>query len=470
MIVNFPIQTRWLRRICLVCILYIFCIPHLASAAEEPLPIPARWTVVEAVHFALKNNPDAGVALHRVNKAKAAIDQAQAAFHPRLGIDVEYGQTNNPMYSFGNILNQGSFSNDIDFNDPGTTDDLHLAASLQYRLYNGGRDQAGLRMARAGHLAREKQQTAILSGLAYEVVRSFYTIIQAREIVAARESAVTAIATSLAVARARYETGNLLKTDLLDIEVQQATSHEQLIEARHALDLAKRAFLNMLGITSNDVQLDIAQQFPQAVPDSPDGSMRPELQSLNARVTAARERQELAKGGYFPTADLYAGYQVDQGITYDNNSGNSWKAGVRLNYTLYEGNSTSAAIAAIGAEINQVRELKRKMELTIALEIEQAKLSLQQAQERLQVTAKMMKLAEESARLSRERFKQGVVLTSDLMDAENRLTDARVHRSIAKAAKAIAIADLRRASGLPQFNETKQEVFALEQTTPQQSQ
>jgi len=436
-------------------LLFIFIFLPSVAAAEQPVP-PEQWTVTEAVTFALANNPDAMIALHRISAARAAMDQAQSAFYPQLGVNVEYGQTNNPMYSFGNILNQGSFTNTIDFNNPGTTDNLRLAATLQYRLYNGGRDQAGVRLARAQHQAEEWQRTAVLSGLAFEVVRSYYTIVQAGEIVAARKSAIAAIDTSLAVARARYEAGDLLKASLLDIEVQQSVAHEQLIQARHGLNLAKRAFLNLLGLKQEKVRLDLAQHFPQEIPTDPDGSLRPEIQSLNARVQAAREQLEKAKGGYYPTADLFGSYQVDQGYVYEEDSGDSWMAGVRLNYTLYEGKKTSAAVARADANLTQAQEMKRKTTLGIGLEIEKAELALQQAEERLQVTKKMVELARESARLSRERFREGVILSSNLLDAENRLTDALVHASIAKAARTIAIADLRRAAGMPQFNERQQ--------------
>jgi outer membrane protein TolC len=91
------------------------------------------------------------------------------------------------------------------------------------------------------------------------------------------------------------------------------------------------------------------------------------------------------------------------------------------------------------------------MELAIDLEVKQAKLSYHQSVQRLQVTEKMVEQAVESARLSRTRFKEGVILSSDLIDVEMRLTDARVRRSVAKANIKIAKADLRRALGLPQF-------------------
>jgi outer membrane protein TolC len=61
--------------------------------------------------------------------------------------------------------------------------------------------------------------------------------------------------------------------------------------------------------------------------------------------------------------------------------------------------------------------------------------------------------ARESARLNRLRFAEGALLSSDLMGVEDRLTDALVRRIVAETAQRIAVADLRRALGLPQFVE-----------------
>ncbi|HHB74986.1 MAG TPA: TolC family protein [Desulfobulbus sp.] len=438
----------------IICAFTYFLFLQSASStwcADTQTAYPQKWTVVAAVQQALKGNPDAGIARRRIEAAKAAITRAGAAFYPRLDLSAEYGQTNNPIFSFGNILNHGSFTNDINFNDPGTTDNLRLAATVKYRLYNGGRDRAGVHAAKARQQAEEQNRQAVLSILADEVVRSFYTIVQAEEIVEARKSAITAITASLTVAKARYDAGDLLKASLLDIEVQQSSAHEQLIQARHGLNLAKRGFLNLLGLRLPDIDIDIAQQFPQQVPDNPDENRRPEIQRLNALIQAAEEQLNRAKGDYYPTTDLFGSYQVDQGFIDEENSGNSWMAGVKLNYNLYEGSRTEAAVAAATADLARTKEMKRKMGLAITYEIEKAQLALKQAEERLLVTDKQVTLANESARLSRERFREGVILSSSLIDAENRLTDARVHSSLAKAARMIAIADLRRAAGLPQF-------------------
>ncbi|MGW8195890.1 MAG: TolC family protein, partial [Desulforhopalus sp.] len=74
-----------------------------------------------------------------------------------------------------------------------------------------------------------------------------------------------------------------------------------------------------------------------------------------------------------------------------------------------------------------------------------------QALERKSVTDKMVTVAEEAARLSRVRFKEGVILASDLIDFEMRLSDAQARHLAAKSNYSVAIANLRRAAGLPQY-------------------
>ncbi|BCO07973.1 RND transporter [Desulfolithobacter dissulfuricans] len=436
-------------RIILLVLFVAFAWQPRTSVAEVLSP-PAIWSVGEAVRFALQNSPDSKIAALRIEAARAATIQARSTFLPRLDLNGEYSRTDNPMYSFGNILNQGVFNNSIDFNDPGVSDDLKLQATISYRLYNGGRDQALIAAAREQESAAVEQRHAVLSQLAFEVVRSFYTIVQAEETVQARQSAIEAIEASLAVAQARYDAGDLLKADLLNLEVQRSRARENLIQARHGLNLARRAFLNLLGLTEGTVVVDPTLDKMQEIPEDLDPVNRPELKRLDAMIRAAQASVRQARGGRYPTADAFGSWQAEEGLELDG-SGTSWMAGVKLNYTLFDGRRTAGQIAEARAKLAEAREQRRKIALYINLEIEQARLALQQAGERLQVTEKMVEQALETARLSRERFKEGVILSSDLISVENRLTDALVRCSLARTERRIAIADLRRAVGLSQF-------------------
>lgn len=424
--------------------------PVFALAGDPESARPTVWTARQAVHFALTHSPDSQVAIQRIEAARAMVDQVKATYYPQIGLNAEYTQTNNPMYSFGNILNQGQFDQSIDFNDPGRTDDLNLRAALQYRLYNGGRDQAGVEAAEAGVAVSEMQQVAVQARLGFEVVRTFHTISQGMEMLASHQASVKAIGASLVVARARFEAGDLLKADLLNIEVQESMARENLILAEHSLDLSRKAFLNLLGLSEGQVFIDPALESEQDIPVERGYVKRPELKGIEGQIEAAEAELRVAQGGLYPTVDGLAHYQYDGGLVL-NGSGDSWMGGLRVNYPLFTGGKTKADIANARARLAILAAEKRKLELAMDFEVKQAELAYKQAQQRLQVTEKMSEQALESARLSRIRFKEGVILSSDLMDVETRLTEAQVRQTVARAAIRVAVADLRRATGLPQF-------------------
>ena len=434
----------------LCCLLVVLADPAAASPATD-VP-PDRWTAERAVQFALAHSPDAHAAGERIRMAEADIRAARAAFFPQLGVSGEYSRTDNPMYSFGNILNQGQFTSDIDFNDPGITDTLQARATLQYRFYNGGQDQAALTAADERSQAAGHERAAVFARLANAVVRAFNTIRQAEDTVSARQSAVAAITASLEVAHARFDAGTLLREDLLNLEVQQARAEEQRIQARHGLDLARRGFSNLLGLSGGEVLLDETGSDVQEVPNQHATADRPELVAMAAAVRALEAEVQKATAGRLPSADAFASYQTETGLEHDG-SGNSWLAGMRLNYTLFDGRRTDAAVDQATARLAGARAEQRKLQLAVDLEAEQARLALAREEERLKVTARMVAAAAESARLARLHFTEGVLLASDLIDTENRLTDARISHALATSARSIAVADLRRAVGLGQFNE-----------------
>ena len=439
------------------CACILFMLTALPAIGGAPTP-KEIWTVREAVAFALQNSPDSRIALQRINAAAAVVEQADSAFYPRINLIAAYDQTNNPMYSFGNILNQGSFSNDIDFNNPGRTDNLNMKAELLYRFYNGGRNQAGRKAAESGYEATEMDRKTTLHRLGFEVVQAYQKIVQAADQVRARTAELKAIEASLAVASARYEAGDLLKADLLNFEVQKSRASENLIISKHHLELAQKVFLNLLGLDQGSAKVQPGVGSEQSVPEKSHYRQRPEIESLRMQLDGAEAQLRKTEGGKYPTLDGYASYQYDHGWVTDG-SGDSWAAGIRLNYNLYDGKQNSGEIAAQKADYQRLKQEVEKLNLAINLEIQQAELNYNQALERRQVTDKMVEVAQESAQLSRERFKEGVILSSDLIDVEVRLTDALVRQSAAKANYQIAIANLRRAAGLQQFSNTTEELL-----------
>jgi outer membrane protein TolC len=140
----------------------------------------------------------------------------------------------------------------------------------------------------------------------------------------------------------------------------------------------------------------------------------------------------------------------DYGWTYSNGGG-SYTAGALLQWDLWDGKLTRAKVAEANANLESAREEQRKLRLALDLEVEQARLELKAANERLSVTDQAVAQAEESASLTRARFDQELALSTQVIDAETALVAARVRRAEAVADRQIAIAAVRKALNLPQL-------------------
>lgn len=424
----------------------------LATAALLPLISHAEvWTLDRAVATVLEHSPDARLARARVDAAEALVDQARSAWLPQLKLTGGYTETNSPMMAFGSILNQRAFSYRLDFNHPGQIDNLNATGTVAYNLYAGGRATAGHNAARAGAEAADLDFRAAHQQLTAEVVRAALNLRKAREAVTAVEAGVQAYDAAVAVARARFDAGQLLKSDLLSLEVQLAETREKLSAARHGAALAARAFRFVLGLEAAGDAIELLPDDPALarldIPDTRDTSRRPELLGLQARLRAAEAMIAAARGARRPTVNAFASYQVDKGWELGRDA-TGWLAGVAVDVNVFDGGQTSGKIRQARAEAEQVREMLRKATLGIELEAEQARLAHADAAERLAVASAAVAQAEESAALTRARFEKQAVLTADVIGAEGRLLEARLRRTFAAADERLALVELRRALGL----------------------
>ena len=408
------------------------------------------WTLERAIQHAVTNSPDARIAQRRIAAARAGLEQANAALWPQLQFQSSYTRTDNPMLAFGSILNQRSFSSSLDFNDVPDVDNLNVRGLLTMPLYTGGRVKAGRDAAKANTEAAKANAEAIQNTLAFEVARTFHTVQKTREFIRAAKAAVAAFEKHLIIASNRLDTGAALKIDLLDVQVKLAQSREDLSRVRNASALSIRALRNALGIEAGDI--DVAGEAPSvAVPDTDDFSQRPEFLAIQQVEHSAAAQVRQMKSGHRPRVSAFGSLDYDQGWVNDGD-GSSYSAGVLVQWDLWDGSLTRGRVSEAQANLEAVREERRKLRLAIDLEVEQARRQLNDANERLTVTQNSVSQAEESVELTRARFEQGLVLSTQLSDAQTALTAARMRRAEAEGDQRIAIAALRKALGLPQLD------------------
>jgi outer membrane protein TolC len=125
----------------------------------------------------------------------------------------------------------------------------------------------------------------------------------------------------------------------------------------------------------------------------------------------------------------------------------TWDIGVGLSWSVFDNGKRSASEARARAQADAVREQLRELDGAIRLEITARVLELRTAEARLAVAERSVASAAESRRVAADRYREGVIPSSELLDAELAQERAALTRTQAHAALRLAAAGLDRAVG-----------------------
>ena len=126
---------------------------------------------------------------------------------------------------------------------------------------------------------------------------------------------------------------------------------------------------------------------------------------------------------------------------------NNYTVGLLLRFNLFSGFENEAKVHEALANLQQVKAVIRQFELAIEVETRRAFLQTQSAFERIKVAEAAVSQAEESLRIVRNRYENGLFTIVDLLDAETALQQARTNYLRSIYDHKVAMAQLHLAAG-----------------------
>ncbi len=304
----------------------------------------------------------------------------------------------------------------------------------------------------SGILLRQAQ-----NDLARQVKETYFTILENQALKDEAEAALRRLESHLEDAKEFYTAGLVSRTDLLQSKVELAQARENLIRIRHDLEISKE-HLNLLVHMALDQPLvlttrlrfepltsDISKLFDHALKN------RPEINAARLAVQKAACMVKAAKGGYFPKVDLTASY-IKQGITpdvSDNPFGDHDMAQVMITakWELWSWGQTRDRIDISRLRLKRAKAALNDLIDTAKFEVRQAFLQVKDAEEKVRVARAALEHARENFELNRERYRQRIASSTDVLDAQALLTRSKSNYLAAITHHLIAKADLTYALG-----------------------
>ncbi len=438
-----------------------------SALAQDPPAPPAgpagttsvRLSVDETVAMALAASP----ALARLTALEAAAEAqtrgARAERWPQVDVGAGYTRrsevpelaifapTDNPAQPVERIVVY-----------PNIQDNWRLRAGAALPLYTGGRLSGQIAAADHGRAAAGFDLRAARADLVLETKHAYWSLVTARESERVLRETLRAYDAHLVDARNRERFGMAARNEVLAVEVERDRSELERLRAEADAD---RAVANLQRLLALDPATRVEPSEPLSAAPAP----RPELESLVAEAQAARpERKAIA--ARVAAADAAAGAErgarlpqlaLSGGYSYANPNRDivpptadwrdTWDVGVGLSWSVFDGGKRSASEARARAQADAVREQLRDLDRGIRLEITERVLELRTAQARLAVAERSVVSAAESRRVAADRYREGVIPSSELLDAELAQERAELTRTQAHAALRLAAAGLDRAVG-----------------------
>ena len=438
--------------------------PNEPAAAHRPpaaLPDDLQVDLHTAVQLALQYNPELHIAKHEADITARQADVARSAFFPQLSASATRLYLDDPV--------------EFTVLDPPLIDPLvvrvidkrinYAELQAQWMLWDFGRTLGRYHQAQFGSRAAHLQRARVRQQLIYKTSEAYFDVLRAQAALDIADDALTSARRQETLAERMFDQELIPRTDVLRARAQRIEFAQQKISAQNSVRLAVAALNRQMGIpVSSPIQV-----IEHASIQAPDVSLRdalqkavdnrPEFVQIQHAISAARSGARAVRAEFLPEVfaagsvrRLYDGHLLDQTRSM---------ASIGIRMDLFTGGRRLAETEQAELRIRRSLASARQAADAIALQVHQAVLGIEDAWERLDVAEAGVDAASENRRLVRAQFREELVGSVEVADAEAVMTRARQSHAAAQYDYLQALQRLRFAVGT---NEPEHESQQRKQT------
>jgi outer membrane protein len=465
-----------ISRLWLPAILMVLLLSVVSSASSQQIAL----TLEDSISTAMKNNLSLKSAEEKVKSAEQKVNEARAAMMPSASITGSYtylGKTDTS--SFSSLLGGGGGSMGApakisDDNTPISSnplaglfssikipkDNYNVGLAVQQPLFTWGKITNAYKQSKLSLDAEKQAFESVKQQVIFDTTKAFYGVLLTDQLVRVTEMAVDQVQSHVKIAQDLVNAGMATDFDLLRAKVQFANIKSQLIVMQNTSKLAKDGFKNTVGI-SLDADINLKGEFLYKPLELNLGDLlktamsnRPELKQLEIQEKVGEKIVSLAKAGNKPNLAFIYNYAYKSnadglGDIFSQDKYKwmpSWNMTFALSFPLFDGFATKARVKQAKSAVNQIKIGKEQLANGITLDVRSSFMSFQEAKELLKVQEETVQQAQESLRIANLRYKNGMITSVELMDAELAFTQSQTNYSNSLNDYVVAIAKLEKAT------------------------
>ncbi len=419
----------------------------LACAAAPALAAPKETlTLEQAVELAKRQNPRMRAAR---SSTAADADQARSVrghLLPTVDVSVmaddawsfqklNIGGLLGPFFAGGQAGAQGSGPS---FPPPAAISNAWIGlgtatvAQPLLGLWHLGHEYAGALDHADASAATLKADEA---DLREQVESSFLSLFEARALEGIAQASYSQLQDQDQLTEAKYRDGVLTRADVLRVKVAVANADQQRIQAQVQEQVAKASLLTILGLPPADEDVDFTEPTSLATREIPTLEASAQTFALEHRQeVVASEAQRSAAHHSFVASELHLLPEINASAMYIHVQGlpsaipsDFGTIGFTLDWPIWQWGSTYYQSRVASERADAAAALLENTRAQVSLEVDQRLAEERAAAHAVVVAQDAIQQAEEAYRVTESMVKAGAATTTDLLDAQSALTQAKLN-------------------------------------------
>ena len=396
-------------------------------------------TLQEAIALAYRTNPSLLAQRANQRALDESIVQARAGLRPTVDLTI----SGNHSQEFG----------DLPAGANPHSDSASASIGLSQTLWSGGRIGHGITAAEADILAGRENLRDIEQTVLASVIQAYADVIRDTEILRIRQANLGVLQRQLEEASARFEVGEITRTDVAQSEARLAQSEADLANAQAQLSVSRASYAAVVGQSPGDLApMPVLPGVPTDFDTALDVALQdnPGVRAAGYSLRAAEAAVAAAKAEYLPSARVsatYGGSNADFDRIGDIGDNTALTAGATISVPLFTGGLNGSRVAqslerANVAQINVEGERRNTLQA-----VSSAYAQALSARASLEAGTEAVRAATVAAEGVRQEAQVGLRTTLDVLNQELELRNAEVTLASARRNEYVAQANLLSAMG-----------------------
>lgn len=386
----------------------------------------------------------------------AYLDAAHAE-DPNWGLVEDlYDPSNSPLYNLVSEMYEAGLLDESLEVEIGEEDVWVFSAILTQPIFTGGKLVEKYNISKSGERISELELDLKKEEVILETTKRYWLVV---ELEAKRELAEKYLETvrSYESDLGNYlEEGIVTENELLKVEVKRYEGELNLLKVENGIALSRMALNQIMGQGLYD-QLELSDVLPEETVYEIDAELaegalqsRPELLILKESEKISGSLVKIARSRYFPNIALTASYDYlnpDPTNSLKGEFGDYWTVGVAAQFELFHWNQRGYAYKASQHRNQALENQINEAEELVMLEINQLQYQLKESGVRTSMVEKQLESAIRNLEQTSDRFKEGLVTSSDVLESQTMWLDSGTEEISARSEFVVKTAELDKAAG-----------------------